>query len=320
MTNCYDVCTFKCDECGIEFIKQRKWTKKKYHFCSRKCSNFSQKCGVSSQQVKKTCKEKYGYEFPQQNEEVREKTKNTCLEKYGTTNSRAYSLKKFLEERGLENSSQLPDHKDKVKRTSQEKYGTDHPFSSGEVKEKTKQANRAAYGVDWYTQSEDFKRKVDWQANATKRHATMKANNQYSSSKKEDEFYIFLCNSFGIEAVERRKIISGREIDFYIASINTYIQFDGVYWHGLNRSIEQIREFKSPRDKIILGTIERDKKQNETFVQRGLMLVRVTDREFELAKHDPVFADSIIERIRGKRKEEQNGNRHQQDQGTSGST
>jgi hypothetical protein len=43
-------------------------------------------------------------------------------------------------------------------------------------------------------------------------------------------------------------------VDFYIPSIDTYVQLDGVYWHGLDRPVEVIKESKeskSVRDQAI---------------------------------------------------------------------
>lgn len=63
---------------------------------------------------------------------------------------------------------------------------------------------------------------------------------------------------------------------------DTYIQLDGVYWHGLDRSIEELMRSKSPRDKVILGTVRRDAEQNEWCRASGTKMIRVTDIEYKM--------------------------------------
>ena len=57
-------------------------------------------------------------------------------------------------------------------------------------------------------------------------------------------------------------------------------KFDGVYWHGLNRPIEIIKESLTPRDHTIYRTWERDRLQEKWFYDHDLKLIRVTDLEF----------------------------------------
>ena len=60
----------------------------------------------SGEKKKQTCLEKFGYEHPFQNEEIKEKYKQTCLEKFG-----------------CENPSQNEEIKEKYKLTCLEKFG-----------------------------------------------------------------------------------------------------------------------------------------------------------------------------------------------------
>ena len=93
------------------------------------------------------------------------------------------------------------------------------------------------------------------------------------------------------------------EIDFYISSIDTYVQFDGVYLHGLDRSFEEISLFKNPRDKTILGTFKRDLLQAETFKSLGFILVRITDKDFSDVVRGILPQSFIIEKITKKEME-----------------
>jgi hypothetical protein len=107
----------------------------------------------------------------------------------------------------------------------------------------------------------------------------MKKNGTYAKSKIEDDFYVFLCKKF--INVERQISIKGWPIDFYIKDINTYVQFDGVYWHGLNRSLDVIAEYKHPRDVQIHKKYLTDREQDKYFNENELKLIRVTDAQFK---------------------------------------
>lgn len=90
-----------------------------------------------------------------------------------------------------------------------------------------------------------------------------------------------------------QKRINGWIVDFYIKSIDTYVQFDGVYWHGLDRTLKELKASKSPRDIMIRKARARDRKQDRWFKANGKRLVRVTDREFTESNFD-----MIVERIK----------------------
>jgi very-short-patch-repair endonuclease len=108
----------------------------------------------------------------------------------------------------------------------------------------------------------------------------MKANGTYGKSRHEDELHEFLLRHF--PDIQRQVDINGWSIDFYIPSIDVYLQLDGVYWHGLNRPREDIESSSNPRDKVIFETMGRDVRQNEWFGSNEKKLVRVTDlQDFE---------------------------------------
>lgn len=113
-------------------------------------------------------------------------------------------------------------------------------------------------------------------------HQTLKQNGTYVKSRDEDAFFEYLCQCVEDEAViERQVMVNGWRIDFYIKSIDTYVQFDGEYWHGLDRPLSVIAEHYSPRDINIEGTFYKDIEQNDWFNQNRKSLVRVTDKEFK---------------------------------------
>ena len=57
-----------------------------------------------------------------------------------------------------------------------------------------------------------------------------------------------------------------------------------MYWHGLDRPIEEIKKFKSKQDVTIYGSYLRDIKQDEYFKENNLRLIRITDTMYK-TKH-----------------------------------
>jgi hypothetical protein len=148
----------------------------------------------------------------------------------------------------------------------------------------TKSTNKTKYGVACTFQAEDVAAKIEQTMllrYGVKHPVLIKENlsKLNSISKVELQFFDALRQIYGF--VEHTKFINNWKIDFYIDSISTYVQLDGVYWHGLDRTLEQIMMFKNKRDYVIYETILRDLRQNEWFGAKGLKLKRITDIEFQ---------------------------------------
>jgi hypothetical protein len=239
--------------------------------------------------------------------------------RFGKKTSAVSNLKKFCEKNNVTNVSQLPEHKEKVRQTSIKRYGVEHYFKSDVVKDKTITTNLRKYGVKCFTQSDEFlaksaatnrlnlgcdwpmqskhvKEKIDWITHAKNRHQTMKKLGLYSvvETKPEITCYETLCLIYGTQNVQKHVEINGWDIDLFVISMNVYLQVDGVYWHGLDRPIEKIKELKNPRDRVILSTIERDKKQNMWFKQQDLRLVRITDKDLISWSKNSVLEQKLI--------------------------
>lgn len=184
---------------------------------------------------------KYGVTSPAKNRAVVEKARLTCIERFGGWPQQNAEIAK------------------KRVSTCIERYGTTNSFQIQSVRA---HANTVAA--------------------CQKRHETMKRSGSYAKSGPEDEFDTLLCDAFGVDNIERQvKIIGTRwAIDFYIKPIYAYVQFDGVYWHGLDRPIEQIRESTNPRDRSIARKWDVDRIQDAWFAAHKERLVRITDMEF----------------------------------------
>jgi hypothetical protein len=253
----------KCEDCGIE-----RWItaggnpeNKKEHPCVG-------------------CKSKRNWKDPQ----IVEKRKQTCLDKYGSTNSfqspktKETVLKKF----GVDSVLKSKDVREKIKKSCLDNNGHEFPLQSEKIQEKFKSSMLQKYGVEHALQSDEIKSRMDFKEAWKKKHKTDKENGNFSftSSKIEERFFIILKSLYKV--VERQVIINDKwSIDFYIRDIDTFVQFDGVYWHGLNRPLEEISKSLSPRDKRIIKGYFVDLEQNEWFEKNNLKLLRITDKEFE---------------------------------------
>lgn len=276
-------CKCICDECGVEFVHPRYAVRhNRFHFCSRKCSNASQKHGVLIEQVRRTNQNRYGCDYPLcASSRPRMKSEETCIIRYGAKTAWTHNMQKFFDAKGIVNSSQLLDHKEKVQKTSQERYGVNHPFQSQAVKAKIKQTIIHRYGMYPYVNPN-----VNYFRASQRRHETMKRNGTYRTSHKEDTVYMLLCEIYESQNVERSKRVCNWLMDFYIKTIDVYVQFDGAYWHGLNRSVADIMSSSSLRDKVILSTIERDKKREAYFACENMHLVRIIESSVDLRDLD----------------------------------
>jgi len=152
-------------------------------------------------------------------------------------------------------------------------------FKIPSVREKIRNTMMERYGGTNTLDSPGLRHKYDFSAMAKKRHETMKREGNYKQSKEEIKFGTYL-ERFG--NVQRNVIIDGRwPIDFYLIEHNAYIQYDGIYWHGLDRSIDIIKESKNKRDIVIYQKWMTDREQEKWFAEHDMKLVRIRSDEFQ---------------------------------------
>lgn len=75
--------------------------------------------------------------------------------------------------------------------------------------------------------------------------------------------------------------------------IDVYLQLDGVFWHGLDKPLEEIVSFPQ-----VIFQFEDDHKQDAWFQIRGLKLVQITDLEWNVCYQNGNF-DSITLKLGG---------------------
>lgn len=272
-----------CDHCGDRFERARSQIKE-HCFCSRKCSNRSKTSGgVLHRHFVELSREKFGVDNPFASKDVQKKLRDTLLRRHGVDNPQ-----KSL---GI---------REKTRETCIKRYGVDNPAKSDAVKQRTQATmqsrsitvrqginkkreftNTERYGVPFQMQREDVKARFDFVGVAEKSHVTKVKNGRFGNvSIVEREFLECLKREFGTHDIDHQTCVGGWSIDFYIRSLDTFVQFDGVYWHGLDRPLELIRCGRSSKDASIYKKFLRDRKQDRWFEQNGLTLVRITDKEF----------------------------------------
>lgn len=205
----------KCSECE-KYVKIRyRKTQLYYHTCGNKeCIHKRKGNGP-----KEACLLKYGVENQFQREEVKEKIQQHHLIKYGH-----------------ESHTQSIEWKEKEKTKLLNKYGVENQFQRKEIKEKIKQVLLERYGVTHYSKCEQSKQHMSIVASScefqTKRNNTLRKNNTWRSSKAEIYIYNELIKYFKDVKKQYSSDLYPFACDFYIPSIDTYIEYNGSDLHN----------------------------------------------------------------------------------------
>lgn len=103
---------------------------------------------------------------------------------------------------------------------------------------------------------------------------TNRRNGNCIESRPERAFVAWLREVLGAEDVLHHPgHVNGFDMDVFVRSIDTYVQFDGVYYHGLDRPYDRL----SPE---IRRKYDRDRLADARFVALGQRLVRITDKQW----------------------------------------
>lgn len=212
------------------------------NYCCRKCmaagasitkknnpnfvSNFSKP--EVKEKIKQTCIKRYGVSNVFSLKETHEKAKQTKLERYGNENyNNTEQFKKTcLERYGCEVPAKNKEIREKQIKTSFEKYGG---YFNKEQVSKTIQEK---YGVEWFTQTDIIKDKNNTIEAREKQYKTKKKNNSFNSSKKEKECFDLISKIYPDVITQYRSEKYPFNCDFYIPSIDTYIEYNGSWTHG----------------------------------------------------------------------------------------
>jgi hypothetical protein len=162
----------------------------------------------------------------EQHDEIQEKIKQTCLKTLG-----------------VDRPTKSPKVKEKIKQTCLKNWGETTNLKTPETKEKIKKTNEIKYGFDNPSKSLKVQAKI---------YETKKANNSFNKSSFEEQVYILLLTKFSKDDIKRqfRSKDYPFACDFYIKSLDLYIECNGMWTHGWYEN-ECLGSFDSTNQKHI---------------------------------------------------------------------
>ena len=253
------------------------------------------------QKISQTCINKFGVDSPLKNKEVREKIKQTNIQKYGVDNLfkndiiKAKIKQTNIQKYGVDYLFKSNIIKEKIKQTNIQKYGVDNPLKNKEIREKIKQTNIQKYGVD-----NPLKNKEIWKKSQDNRQIS-------SKSKLENNFLNYLKLKYESDDIITQ--YKSKEYpyycDFYIKSINLYIEIQGHWTHNdhpfdinnLNdQLIMDIWRTKSLSDKYYKNALNtwtiKDVEKRNTAIQNNLNYLEIFGKT-DLNKYIDIFENYI---------------------------
>ena len=307
-----------CIICG----KPVKYTSGHYaKFCSKECQYSDLGKKITKEIKIKSNLEKYGVEHTSQLKEVTDKrtksradhvneiqqhVRESLYKKYGAydvmhiphilqkikdTNLKKYGVEFPLQQLKKENSEIYQ----KISQTCINKFGVDSPLKNKEVREKIKQTNIQRYGVD-----NPLKNKEIWKKSQDNRQIS-------SKSKLENNFLNYLKLKYEPDDIITQ--YKSKEYpyycDFYIKSINLYIEIQGHWTHNdhpfdinnLNdQLIMDIWRTKSLSDKYYKNALNtwtiKDVEKRNTAIQNNLNYLEIFGKT-DLNKCIDIFENYI---------------------------
>lgn len=237
---------YTCSECGKLHMKKCK-SKNKFGlaFCSNECISKAQKTGgcLASRMKKPTPNVK--------------KQQETMMKRYGVKGTFASK-----------------DLTQKARNTMMNKYGDSFPQKLNSTKEKMKQTNIELWGHECTIHSDKIT--FDRVELVKKAFDTKREKGLIFTSKPENVVKESLISIFGVDDVVVHPWLKRWLMDFYVKSINTYVQVDGEYWHGLDRPIEECNVTQRKK-------FNKDRDQDKWFASNeninNFKLFRITDKQ-----------------------------------------
>lgn len=270
-----DICVLlHCNEVRLSRMLKRLKIKKPSNLVQKnKELTFFKKYGVNNpskvqnvkDKIKKTCLTRYGVEYYNQSPMSKEAHRKTNLLKYGVSNpNKLKSVREKIKKTcmlryGVDNYSKTKEYRKKFIKTSMKIYGTPHPSQNKVIKDKAKQTNLKKYGVDNYTKTQLFKNIISENKKyiMQKVYETKKKNGTLCSSKIEDKIYILLLSKYPNAVHSYRSLKYPFNCDFYIPSLDLYIEYQGGWQHGAEpfnehnpKHIEIVNKWKEKAEEI----------------------------------------------------------------------
>lgn len=231
--------TFKKNHNGLVNVFQLDYVKDKIkQTCLTKYGvEYSGQADVKKEKSKQTWIEKYNTNNPAKNDIIKEKSKQTCLERYNTEysfqsrNNKEKSKQTCLKKYGCEYPTQSKEIQNKIKQTCLEKYGVENYLLTDSCIEKQVNGSFKKYGTRYPAQSKLFWDNYNLAEANQKRNETHKKNNSFKKSNPEDICFSLLKEKYNDVIRQYRSDIYPFNCDFYIPSIDTYIEYQGSHFH-----------------------------------------------------------------------------------------
>lgn len=231
------------------------------------------KSEIVKDRIRQTNLERYGVENVTQNLEIRNKQHQTMLDRFGKDNIN--NREKAIQTFSSHTDEQRKDIHDRTVATNLERYGVENVFSSGGIgrekakktckdkyddenynnREKAAQTSLERYGETSYTKTEMFRQQLKDcnEERMEKQYNTKKARNSFSYSKEELIAYELLVENFDVVKRQYKCKRYPFKCDFYIPSIDTFIEYNGIWTHGNHpydsQNAEDIKRLEEMRAK-----------------------------------------------------------------------
>ena len=303
-------CSVKCVANDPELLKQKEKTNLERYNCNNPLQSPEIK-----EKIRKTNLKRYGYEYAISSVEVKEKIKRTCKERYGkdfilqTDDFKNKSKQTCLEKYGTEYYVQTDDFKNKSKQTCLEKYGVEYATQSNEVLEQIKTTNMKRYGVPFSSQNKEIYKKIYFtnlekygvksvceldkvrsKINYNKIQETKRKHHTFNTSKIENDCYEYIIKKYPDVIRQYKSELYPFLCDFYIPSLNLYIELNNHWTHGPHpfdpnneEDIKLLEYWKSKNtrfyDNAVKTWTERDVNKRQIAFNNNLNLIEIKNIE-----------------------------------------
>ena len=269
----------KCIVCGKPVHFQKDGINQYRQFCSKTClNNTPEGIKIKFDKAAKTNLERYGAENPYASPIIKEKLRKTWLERYGAENPYASEEIKgrikntLISKYGVDNPQKSEIIKEKTAQTNIKKYGNKMYLQSNEGIKKSKQIIKEKYGDEIFSHTDEYKARLP--EILKKRFETLKHKNLYNS-KIEKDFKAYLEQNYSNDFEYQYKTnLYPFHCDFYINSLDLYIEIQGTWVHGFHpfneNNVEDLKRLEFMKSKnspfyntaIYVWTIGDVKKRN----------------------------------------------------------
>lgn len=293
----YLVCV--CDTCGEQFVTYRYSDRHSdHHFDTPERTKRARKPGgVIYQKTRVTVQAVYGVTNVAQATSVKLKTKQVIEGRYGTSirlniESNARRQATLIERYGTDETFKSTKIRAKARQTKLERFGVEYPQTLDITKQKVRQTNLTRYGVTSpFSSGSQFRIGSDELARAGQHgyRALVRKHGDAVLSAPEVMLGNALRSMYG--DVEQQAPVNHGGIkpwlvDYYVPSVDVYFEADGVFWHGLGTPYDELHSRQRSQ-------YDKDRAQDEWFMNNQLKLVRVTDEQIVEWTEAGIISDEL---------------------------